>query len=128
MATNKLNIFYWIATGLFAAFLLMDGVLGLMHEKTGLEVMNHLGYPAYLMSILGGFKSAGAIAILQSRYNILKEWAFAGFWISCIGAFMSRLFSGDNVGLLLFPLVFLAISLIPYMLWKKRGMPRSKVW
>ena len=80
------------------------------------------------MSILGGFKIAGALAIVQSRYGLVKEWAFAGYWISCIGAFLSRLFSGDNVGLLVLPLVFLAISIIPYMLWKKRGMPRSKVW
>jgi hypothetical protein len=128
MTTSKLNIFYWIATGIFVAFLLMDGAAGVMREKTGLDVMNHLGYPAYLMSILGGFKIAGAVAIVQSRYGLVKEWAFAGYWISCIGAFLSRLFSGDNVGLLALPLVFLAISLIPYMLWKKRGMPRSKVW
>ena len=128
MSTSKLSIFYWIATGLFVVFLLMDGVAGLMHEKTGLDVMIHLGYPAYLMSILGAFKVAGGVAIIQSRYNLAKEWAFAGYWISCIGAFLSRLFSGDNVGLLVLPLVFLAISIIPYMLWKKRGMPRTKVW
>jgi hypothetical protein len=128
MTTSKLNIFYWIATGLFVAFLLMDGAAGVMRERTGLAVMSHLGYPAYLMSILGGFKIAGAVAILQSRYGVAKEWAFAGYWISCIGAFLSRLFSGDGPGLLVLPLVFLAISIIPYMLWKKRGMPRSKVW
>lgn len=128
MTTSKLSIFYWIATGLFVVFLLMDGVAGLMHEKTGLDVMSHLGYPAYLMSILGAFKVAGGVAILQSRYKLAKEWAFAGYWISCIGAFLSRLFTGDNVGLLVLPLVFLVISIIPYMLWKKRGMPRTKVW
>jgi DoxX-like family len=128
MTTGKMNVFYWIATGLFAAFLLGDGAAGLAHEKTGLAVMQHLGYPAYLMSILGGFKVAGAIAILQSRYGLVKEWAFAGFWISCIGAFLSRLFSADGIGLLVLPLVFLGISLVPYMLWKKRGVPRSKVW
>jgi hypothetical protein len=128
MTTSKLNILYWIATGIFVAFLLMDGAAGLAHEKTGLDVMNHLAYPAYLMSILGGFKVAGAVAIIQSRYNLVKEWAFAGYWISCIGAFLSRFFSGDGPGLLVLPLVFLAISVIPYMLWKKRGMPRTKVW
>jgi DoxX-like family len=128
MTTSKLHIFYWIATGIFVAFLLMDGAAGIMHEKTGLEVMSHLGYPAYLMSILGGFKVAGGVAILQSRNSLVKEWAFAGYWISCIGAFLSRFFTGDGMGLLLLPLVFLAISVIPYMLWKKRGMPRSKVW
>jgi DoxX-like family len=128
MTSSKLNIFYWVATGIFAAFLLMDGAAGLTHEKTGLDVMHHLGYPAYLMSILGGFKVAGAVAILQSRYNLAKEWAFAGYWISCIGALLSRFFSGDGIGLLVLPLVFLAISIIPYLLWKKRGMPRSKIW
>jgi hypothetical protein len=128
MPANKVNIGYWVATGLFVAFLLMDGAAGLAHEKTGLEVMAHLGYPAYLMSILGGFKSAAAGAILQSRSDRLKEWAFAGYWISCVGAFLSRLFSGDHIGLLVLPLVFMAISMIPYVLWKKRGRLPGRVW
>jgi hypothetical protein len=128
MRTNKLSIGYWIATGLFVAFLAADGAAGLAHQKTGLDVMNHLGYPAYLMSILGGFKLAAAVTILQSRNSLIKEWAFAGYWISCIGAFLSRMYTGDGASLLLLPLVFLGISIIPYMLWKKRGRPRSKVW
>lgn len=128
MRTSKLDIGYWIVTGLFVAFLLADGAAGLAHERTGLEVMAHLGYPAYLMSILGGFKIAGAAAIIQTRNSLIKEWAFAGYWISCVGAFLSRLFSGDNIGLLLLPVVFMGISIVPYVLWKKRGRQPGRVW
>jgi DoxX-like family len=120
MQTRGQSIAYWIATGIFAAFLLMDGGAGLMREATGREVMLHLGYPVYVMSILGGFKIAAAIAIVQTRLVAIKEWAFAGFWISCIGAFASRAFVGDSAGMLVLPWVFLGISIIPYVLWKQR--------
>lgn len=122
MPDRKQSILYWTATIIFTAFLLMDGGAGLAREATGREVLAHLGYPVYLMSILGGFKIAAALAILQTWIAVIKEWAFAGFWINCIGAFLSRAFVGDSGATLVLPFVFLGVSIIPYLLWKKRAV------
>ncbi|MFA6083692.1 DoxX family protein [Mucilaginibacter sp.] len=119
MSPKTIKITYWILTVVFALFMLMDGGAGVVKEKTGQEVMKHLGYPIYIMVITGAFKILGAIAILQNKYKTIKEWAFAGFAINFIGAFASRAFVGDPIGLLVLPLVMLTIIFVVYYFWKK---------
>jgi hypothetical protein len=46
----------------------------------------HLGYPSYLLAILGTAKLLGAPALLQNRFPTLREWAYAGFAFDLIGA------------------------------------------
>ncbi|MNK68541.1 hypothetical protein D3C87_878990 [compost metagenome] len=88
-------------------------------QEAGKEVLKHLGYPMYLLIIVGIAKILGAMAILQQKFVAIKEWAFAGFAINFIGAFASRAFVGDGAALLIPPLVALAILFIPYILWKR---------
>ena len=119
MSSKTIKIIYWILTALFVLAMLPDGVAGIMRENTGQEVMHHLGYPIYIMVITGCFKVLGAIAIAQNKFKTVKEWAFAGFFINFVGAFASRAFVGDGVGLLMIPLVVLAIMFILYYFWKR---------
>jgi uncharacterized membrane protein len=119
MNPKAIKTTYRILTIVFALLMLMDGSAGVVKEKTGQEVMNHLGYPIYIMVITGAFKILGAIAILQNKYKTIKEWAFAGFAINFIGAFASRAFMGDAIGLLMPPLVILAVMFVVYYFWKK---------
>jgi DoxX-like family len=121
MNAKSRRIAYWTSTMIFALFLLADGIAGLMHEETGRQVVTHLGYPIYVMGILGAAKIGAAIAIVQDRYRTIKEWAYAGFAISCYGAFVSRLVVGDTGIDLMFPVIFLLIAAIPYVLWKTAG-------
>ncbi|KIA92167.1 hypothetical protein OC25_17930 [Pedobacter kyungheensis] len=116
---KKLSTWYWIATIIFALMMLMDGFGGVTQQEAGKEVLRHLGYPMYLLIIVGIAKLLGALAILQQKFVAIKEWAFAGFAINFIGAFASRAFVGDGVALLIPPLVALVIMFIPYILWKK---------
>ncbi|SDC62567.1 DoxX family protein [Pedobacter soli] len=116
---KKLSTWYWIATIIFALMMLMDGFGGITQQEAGKEVLKHLGYPMYLLIIVGIAKLLGALAILQQKFVAIKEWAFAGFTINFIGAFASRAFVGDGVALLIPPLVALVIMFIPYILWKK---------
>lgn len=118
--TNKaITITYWTLSIIFGVFMLMDGGAGIAKEQTGREVMAHLGYPVYLMVITGAFKVLGAIAILQNSFTTIKEWAFAGFAISFVGAFASRAFVGDGTALLAPPLVMLAVMFVVYYFWKR---------
>ena len=119
MKGNTLNAAYWTATILFAGWLLIDGALGVMHDATGAAIIVHLGYPLYVLTITGIAKILAAFAILQTYWRTLKEWAFAGYAIDCIGASASHFFGGDSIWWILFPLVFLALMCIPYWLWKK---------
>ncbi|WP_426325847.1 DoxX family protein [Pedobacter sp. R-06] len=116
---KKLKTWYWIATIIFALMMVMDGVGGITQQEAGKEVLKHLGYPMYLLIIVGIAKLLGAASILQNKFTTIKEWAYAGFAINFIGAFASRAFVGDGVSLLIPPLVALVIMFIPYILWKK---------
>lgn len=119
MKPKAINIIYWVLAILFALAMLGDAYGGISKQEAGQEVMRHLGYPIYMMVITGIFKLFGAISILQNKYKTIKEWAFAGFFINFIGAFASRAFVGDGFGLLVAPLIMLAVMFTLYYFWKR---------
>jgi len=116
---KKIKITYWIVTSLFCLFFLVDGVTGVMRIQEGQEIMKHLGYPVYVLSILGVFKILGAIGVFQNKVKIIKEWAYAGWTFHFLGACASRAYSGDNLIEIISPLIFLSIMFVSYFLWKK---------
>lgn len=119
MKPKKSTVAYWIVTVILVLFMLMDGIGGVTHQQAGVESITHLGYPEYLLTIVGVAKLAGAIAIIQNRFITIKEWAYAGFTINCIGAFLSWYFTDHFSGTTFFPLIVLLIMFLSYFLWKK---------
>ncbi|MDB5235940.1 MAG: DoxX family protein [Hymenobacter sp.] len=119
MKKRTTTILYWGLTTLFCLMMLLDGGAGLAHEHNGVVAMQHLGYPVYLMSILGVAKILGALALLQPKYRTLKEWAFAGFTINFIGAAASHLLAGDGIPGAIAAFVMLAVLFGLYFLWKQ---------
>ena len=64
---------YWTATTLVALAFTTGGAAYLAGAEVPLKGMVELGYPAYFVAILGGFKLAGGLAILAPRLPRLKE-------------------------------------------------------
>ena len=116
MQPKSLRIAYWTAAIVFALLLVMDGVAGIVRAQAGVDALQHLGYPLYLLPTFGVAKVLAAIAILQTKFRTVKEWAFAGWAFICVGAFVSRVAVGDTVELI-YPVVFLAIMAVPYF-WR----------
>jgi hypothetical protein len=112
------KIIYWIATVWLSLGMVSTGIVQLLKAKGGggspapggIEAMAHLGYPAYLLTILGIWKILGVVALLIPKFPILKEWAYAGFFFAMSGAVYSHIATGDP-GKELFP-SFLLIALI----------------
>ncbi|EHQ30604.1 DoxX family protein [Mucilaginibacter paludis] len=119
MSIKALKITYWILTSIFVLAMLADAYGGLSQQEAGKEALKHLGYPAYALVIFGTAKLLGALAILQTRYKTLKEWAYSGFVINCTGAAMSHVFVGDSAGIVIAPLILLAFTLLTYYFWKR---------
>ena len=67
----------------------------------------------------GGVTTLGIGAILYGRPAILKEWAYAGFTFDASAAFLSHLSVGDPAYVALIPLLFVAVQLASYFLWKR---------
>ena len=104
---------YWIATGLIA---LMMGAAGVMYfiSEDMMQNFTRLGYPDHFRVTLGIAKLIGAAALLLPLPRSIKEWAYAGFTITFVTAFIAHLAAGDPVGKAAPPLVALAILLTSY--------------
>lgn len=116
---KKTKVFYWVFTILLCLMLFADGFGGITQQQAGKDVLQHLGYPMYLLIISGVAKWLALIAILVSKFNTIKEWAYAGISINFIGAFASRAFVGDSFMETIFPILMLGFMFISYFLWKK---------
>ena len=117
---KKLDIFYWITTGLVLFFLLPGAIMNIMKTPDWIEVFKVLGYPEYLLPFLGVAKLCGCIAILVPRLDRLKEWAYAGIVFDLVGAIYSALMVSGFEPALLIMFVALGVVLTSYGLWRKR--------
>ncbi|MGG7035525.1 MAG: DoxX family protein [Flavobacterium sp.] len=91
--SNK--IIYWISTIWLALGMSSSGIVQLLKLEEEVNMMKHLGYPVYFLTILGVWKILGVIAVLIPKYPLLKEWAYAGFFFSMTGAVISHFANGD---------------------------------
>lgn len=119
MKPKTIKTLYWIFTILFALAMLGDAYGGITMQQAGKDSLAKLGYPMYLLVIMGSAKIFGVIAILQTKYVTIKEWAYSGFTISFIGAFLSWAAVGTDPGNLIPPVVMLLVMFFTYYLWKK---------
>ncbi|NML20080.1 DoxX family protein [Pseudoflavitalea sp. G-6-1-2] len=118
---------YWTLTIFFSVLMLADGLSGLAMTEAGNAAMRQLGYPLYLQAILGVFKVLGGVAVLQNKFKLIREWAYAGFTFSFIGAAASWAIVGGPIAFVIIPLVMLALMIACYMVWKKYEPARVAV-
>ncbi len=119
MSKKGIKITYWITTVLFVAFMLFGAIGSLSGSEGGVAVMEALGYPLYLNIILGIAKILGSVALIQTKWYVIKEWAYAGFAFDIIGAGMSFVLAGMGLAMLIVPLITLAVMFVSYAAWKR---------
>lgn len=90
------KIIYWIATALLCLGMLGSGIAQIIRAKEMVGIIQHLGYPLYMMTILGVWKMLAIIAILMPGFKLIKEWAYAGLFFTLTGALISHLVMGDT--------------------------------
>jgi hypothetical protein len=75
-ASERNKLFYWILTILVLAPTAGSGIPELFTRGPAMTVQSFhlLGYPLYLLKILGLAKILGAVAILTGRLPKMKEW------------------------------------------------------
>ena len=115
--TKRNKIIYWIATLWLALGMISTGAVQLFKAKEGqggVDMITHLGYPVYLLTILGIWKISGVIAVLIPKYPLLKEWAYAGFFFVMTGAIFSHVASGDPVTATLPALLLVILTVLSW--------------
>ena len=118
-------IAYWLLTLPVAFEMAAGGLWDLLRIEYVRVVLTHLGYPLYLLYIIGVPRIPCALALLAPRFPRLKEWAYAGAFFNYAGAAASHLLAGDHGGQWIGPLVFAAFTLVSWALRPaSRRLPR----
>src|SRR3989338_8977646 len=126
MKPKTLKITYWVVVSLFCLANFASGIAELMPpSEQAMAMITMLGYPLYFYMILGASKILGSIAVIQTKYKTIKEWANAGFAIDYISASLSFAFVKGPMFAIAFPLIFLAVLFWAYFLGKKVDMLKS---
>lgn len=112
--TKRNNIIYWISTLWLALGMVSTGIVQLIAMPKEITNFESLGYPLYLMTILGVWKLLGTIAVLIPKFPLLKEWAYAGFFFAMSGAAISHLVCGHDIQQLFGPVLLLVLTFISW--------------
>ena len=122
--TKRNKIIYWIATLWLALGMLSTAIVQLIKMDEEVKNFSNLGYPLYLMTLLGVWKILGVIAILIPKFPLLKEWAYAGFFFAMSGALFSHIISGDDAIALFGPALLLVLTVLS---WYYRPVDRKVI-
>ena len=108
------KIIYWIATTWLSLGMLSTGIVQLLQTEEEVDMMTRLGYPIYFLTIIGVWKILGVVAVLIPKFPLLKEWAYAGFFIAMSGAVISHLISGDEAKEIFGPTLLLILTMVSW--------------
>ena len=121
------KIIYWIATIWLALGMVSTAAVQLLKMKEGqggADSLIHLGYPIYLLTILGVWKVLGVVTILIPKLPLLKEWAYAGFFFMMSGAIFSHFATGDSISKIFPSLLLLILTVLS---WYFRPVGRKNI-
>lgn len=86
---RKALVYYWVTTGLLGA-LMVASALGYLTSDFFARAFTHLGFPPYFRFELGIAKLVGVAVLLAPTPRWMKEWAYAGFTITFVSAFLAH--------------------------------------
>jgi uncharacterized membrane protein YphA (DoxX/SURF4 family) len=115
-STRGRTIAYWVTTVLVAAESVLGGVWDIRQIPYVRTDIDKLGYPAYVLVIIGVWKLLGAVAVLVPRFPRLKEWAYAGMFFNYTGAVASHLAVGDGAESVAYPIIITGLVVASWAL------------
>lgn len=123
MKRNK--IAYWVLTVLIAVFMLYSAYGYLTTEQMKAAFV-HLGFPDYFRVELAIAKILGALVLVIPKIPAkLKEFAYWGFGITFISAFVAHTASGDPSSYTMMPIIFLVILIASYVFFLKENTAKA---
>lgn len=108
------KVLYWTATIFLAIGMLAGGVQQMLQTGGYVNIAGDLGYPLYLLSILGVWKILGVVVLLIPKTPLVKEWAYAGFFFAMSGAAVSHVAMGHPANEILPSLVLLVVIVLSW--------------
>lgn len=118
------KIIYWIATLWLSLGMVSTAIVQLLKTQEEVDRVTHLGYPIYLLTLLGIWKILGVIAVLLPGFPRTKEWAYAGFFFAMTGAVFSHVVSADPAKEIFGPSLLILLTVVS---WQFRPAGRKIV-
>ena len=117
---KKVTITYWISTGLISLMMLMSSFMYFTASEVK-DGFTHLGFPGYFRVELGIAKFLGAaVLLLPMVHSRIKEWAYFGFFVTFVSAFLAHTISGDPGSKAAGPVIALVLLLVSYFSYQKK--------
>ena len=116
---KKNSVIYWISTVIVSLMMLFSAFLYVTSDEVKAAFV-HLGFPSYFRLELAVAKTLGAIVLLVPAVPIrLKEFAYFGFSVTFVSAFIAHSISGDPGSVAASPLIFLAVLIVSFIYFLK---------
>ncbi|MAU71781.1 MAG: hypothetical protein CML04_06755 [Pseudozobellia sp.] len=96
MKTTKL--YYRIALSIFSVAMVYAVANSFINYDTIAIKFQQLGYPTYLISVLGAAQMIGLAVLIINKNNWLREWAYAGFFLNFIFGIIAHLMAKEGNG------------------------------
>lgn len=123
---KKEKIIYWGTTGLFL-LMMLNSAFQYFTSADMKAAFVHLGFPDYFRVELAVAKFIGILAILIPVVpKNLKQFAYAGFFITIISAVIGHASKGDPALNIMIPAVSGVILLVSYIYFEKLSVSGEK--
>ena len=114
---KTMKLIFWISTAVFSLLMIMSAGMYFAMNEEAVKTFTSLGFPTYIIYPLAIAKILGVVAILTRKSELLKEWAYAGFFFDIVIALSAHLIAKD--GEFAIAIVALVLVLTSYITGKK---------
>jgi len=120
------RIIYVASTAILVLEILVGAFMDLAHLPYVVQDVRSIGYPTYVLYIVGVWKVLAVGALLWPRLPRLREWAYAGVFFEMSGAAASHVLVGDPIGKYAAPLAFTFLTLVSWWFQPDQETPCSR--
>ena len=113
------RVIYVTSTAILVLEILAGAFMDLAHFPLVVQDVRSIGYPTYVLYIVGVWKILAVGALIWRRLPRLTEWAYAGVFFEMSGAVASHVLVGDPIGKFAAPLAFTLLTLVSW--WFQPG-------
>jgi uncharacterized membrane protein YphA (DoxX/SURF4 family) len=127
-AGRAIQIAAMAITGLVVVIWVYFGRSYLIHDPGESRIANQqLGYPLYIIPLLGVTHILGGVGLLIPNVPRLTEWVYAGLAINLLLAFYSQLNGGGSTWDKFDPILVMAFVFASYVLRRRMGTNRWSI-
>jgi hypothetical protein len=113
MTTKAKRITYWVTTAFISLMMLFAGYSYIFSQEA-IDGFHKIGFPDFFRVELAIAKILGAAALLLPIPARVKEWAYAGFAITFISAFITHISVGDPLNHVIGPVIAMVLLVASY--------------